>query len=197
MLSISNIINSSEEAKKFLAKFPKNEHELAVKYTFLFGITVLNQYKSPNLISLKQLIKSTEIVTYTEQTVKALQEKMLILQQEIEKLDNKTEVSEKCEKATETRSFNDENFAQTDNSWGKKSLKKVDFWNQTENKENFEDKLSKSAWKKPNDTNWAYDFSSEVKKMPQLKNPIIIRESRISILSNQSKSRLSSLDNYF
>ncbi|OMJ79192.1 hypothetical protein SteCoe_20844 [Stentor coeruleus] len=197
MLNISNIINSSEEARKFLAKFPKNEHELAVRYTFLFGITVLNQYKSPNLTSLKQLVKSTQIVTCTEQTVKDLQEKMLILQQEIAKLDNKTELPEKCDKATETRSFNDNNVAQTDDLWGKKSSKKVDFWNQTENKENFEDKSSRAAWKKPNETNWAYDFSSEVKRIPQLKNPIIIRESRISILSNQSKSRLSSLDNYF
>ena len=195
-----NLIQFSEEIKRFLSKFAKAEHESVLNYILLFGISILNRYPKLNLTQLKMILKSSQQVSYTEQTIESLQTKIQELQQTISKLQEKTLFIEKFDKNTETANEKIvEGFTQSEQiySASKKSSKKVDFWNQTEEKENLPQFTSQRAcWEKKNEINWVQDFSSHVKNIPKSRTPII-RESRISILSNQDKAKRSSLDNYY
>ena len=147
MASILNSFKLPEEIRSFLSKFNRNEQEPVVINTLMIGISVLSQYSKLTCLQVKNLAKSFGQVAYTEKNIQILENKIKELQNELSKLDNTTVPIEKTDKSTETLgSFNE--YSQSNDLQTKKTIKKVDFWNQTENKENLENKTTRTQWKK-------------------------------------------------
>jgi hypothetical protein len=200
MANIFNLNNITEDIKKFLSKFNRSDYSSVLYFTVLFGISVLDQYPQLNLQKIKSLCKSSQQVMNTEQILKALQGKIMELQEQIYTLEEKTNSIERFDKSTETESLSDNDLLDKNSSgqiFSKKKAKKVDFWNQTEEKENFsKTKTERTCWKPNSEINWMQDFSNQVKKIPKKRIPIV-RESRISILSNQDKYKCSPVENFY
>lgn len=176
MAKVLKISQCSEEIERFLKKFVKSEQETVLAYTVLVGISSLSKYQKLTLSQIKSIAKSSQKIIYTEQTITELQEKINDFQKNIESLTQQTIPTDKSDKSTETESV------QPEVSKIIKTSKKVDFWNQTEEKENFTQAPIRGCWQKKPELTWMHDFSSDVKKLPVPSQ--IIRESRISILSS-------------
>jgi hypothetical protein len=196
MLSF-NTTKAPEEVRSFFSCFQKQEHETLTSLLVTLAVKTLRKYKKLELNDLKKLISSSEVIGKTEENVeklqnmiKTLQNSLILMQEGLEKpktFEKSTGMSPLCCITNQESSRN-----------SRRAVKKVDFWNQTDEKENFEpSKSTRTTWNRNTEINWVHDFSKEVKKLPKGKSPLVIRESRISILSNQTKSKYSSIDEFF
>ena len=196
MLSF-NINKVPEEVRNFFLGFPKQEHETLTSLLVALAVKTLRKYKKLELNDLKRLISSSEVIGKTEENVEKLQNMIKTLQNNLILMQEGLEIPKTSEKSTAMNplccQLNEESCRSS-----RRAAKKVDFWNQTDEKENFEPSRStRTTWNRNTEINWVHDFSKEVKKLPKGKSPLVIRESRISILSNQTKSKYSSIDEFF
>jgi hypothetical protein len=189
-----NLNKSSEEIRNFFSSFPRSEHESLLNVLLELSIKTLKKYPKLSISGLKKLVYSSEIIGRTEENVEKLQETIKKLQNNIFQFEMTLCKTKGVDKSTEMTPFCCD-LRKVEN---KKMVKKVDFWNQTDEKENFNpSKSTRTTWNRNTEINWVHDFSGEVKKLPKNKSPLVIRESRISILSNQPKSKYSSIDEFF
>lgn len=180
-MQVSNLIKSNEDLKNFFNIYPQQDHDTLIQLLLQIGLKTLSQYPKLSIPSIRKLLNSSQIVLQTEQNIEKLQENLKTLQNTLNTLQQSVSIS------TSQKSTNTE-FSL------KKPSKKVDFWNQTEDKENVPPARPRATWSKNSELNWAHDFSGEVKKLPKAKSPLLIRESRISLLP---KSKYSSIDEFF
>ena len=187
MVTILNDYKRCEEIQQYLSRFSKLEQEEALHHTLLFGISILIKYHKLNLPKIKLLAKSSQKINFTEQTVDSLQNKIQDMQKIIADLNKQLMRVEKLDKSTETLPTHKIGiYSQPEENSYKRSVKQVDFWNQTDKENTLVP--TRSCWKRNTEMNWMQDFSDQVKKIPNSHSPII-RESRISILSNQDKAK--------
>ena len=179
-MHISNFIKANEDLKNFFNLYPQQDHEALVQILLQLGQKTVSQYSKLTIPGMRRLLNSSQVILKTEQYIEKLQENIMSLQTTLNTLHGVNFSS--SEKSTNTE------FS------SKKPMKKVDFWNQTEEKENIPLSKPRVAWSKNTELNWVHDFSGEVKRLPKSKSPLLIRESRISILS---KSKYSSIDEFF